>query len=79
MATVDLQGGVHQQVEAGEEVSVRGGSLQGLTSTHLPLDRSEDRAGLGHVERLLVQVHGSVAGKGGARGGHFGELLGDVG
>ena len=79
MATVNLQGGVHQQVEAGEEVSVGGSSLQGLASTHLPLDRSEDRTGLGHVERLLVQVHGSVAGKGGARGGHFGELLGDVG
>ena len=80
MATMDLEGGVHQKVEAGEEVSVRGSSLQRLADTHLPLDRSEDRAGLGHVERLLVQVHGSsVAGEGGAGGGHLGELLGDVG
>ena len=71
---MDLQGCVHQKVEAGEEVPMRGRSLQGLTGADLSLDRSEDRAGLGHVERLLVQVHG-----GGAGGGHLGELLGDVG
>ena len=80
---MNLQGGVHQKVEAGEEVTVRGRCLQGPTGhdTDLPLDRSEDRAGLGHVQGLLLRVHGhgGGAGEGGAGGGDLAQLLGDVG
>ena len=66
---MNLQSRVHQEVEAGEEVSVRGRGLQGPGGAiDLPLDRSEDRAGLGHVQRLLVRVHchAGGAGEGGA-------------
>ena len=80
---MNLQSGVHQKVEAGEEVTVRGRGLQGSTghTIDLPLDRSEDRAGLGHVQGLLLRVHGhgGGAGEGGAGGGHLAQLLGDVG
>ena len=80
---MNLQSGVHQKVEAWEEVTVRGRSLQGSTghTIDLPLDRSEDRAGLGHVQGLLLRVHGhgGGAGEGGAGGGHLAQLLGDVG
>ena len=80
---MNLEGGVHQKVEAGEEVTVRGCCLQGPTghAPDLPLDRSEDRAGLGHVQRLLVRVHcpAGGAGEGGACASDLRELLGDVG
>ena len=79
---MNLQSRVHQEIEAGEEVSVRGRRLQGPGgATDLPLDRSEDRAGLGHVQRLLVRVHchAGGAGEGGAWASDLRELLGDVG
>ena len=66
------QGGVHQQVQPGEEVAVGGGQRRGHTT--LPLHRLEDGAGLGHVQGLLLHTE-----RAGERGAHLRQLLGDVG
>ena len=84
---MDSKGGVDQQIEAREEVSMRGWVLLvdcegggGGGSIFLVL---EDGAGLGHVEgHLLRGVHldGDTGEGGGGGAGHdLGQLVGDVG
>ena len=66
------EGGVHQQVEPGEEVAVGGGQRRGHST--LPRPSLEDGAGLGHVQGLVLHTEGA-----GERGAHLRQLLGDVG
>ena len=80
-AVVDTEGSVHQEIEAGEEISVRCGiGLMDCEGGGLFLVL-ENGAGLGHVQRHLLRVSGvhlEHAGQRGVGAGHLGQPVGDV-